>query len=56
MRWTEIQVVNDPLGRPELVVSGEALRLADQAGVGACHLSLSDESDVALAFVVLERR
>ncbi|MDR9439611.1 MAG: holo-ACP synthase [Halomonas sp.] len=54
MRWTEIQVVNDTLGRPSLVLSGKALELAEAAGVRAVHLSLSDEEALAMAFVVLE--
>lgn len=54
MRWTEIQVVNDALGRPSLVLSGKAHELADAAGVRSVHLSLSDEEALAVAFVVLE--
>ncbi|MEQ6887696.1 holo-ACP synthase [Halomonas sp. CS7] len=54
MRWTEIQVVNDALGRPSLVLSGKAQALAEAAGVRALHLSLSDEEALAMAFVVLE--
>ncbi len=54
MRWTEIQVVNDALGRPSLVLSGKAHELAEAAGVRSVHLSLSDEEALAMAFVVLE--
>ncbi|MCG6657895.1 holo-ACP synthase [Halomonas campisalis] len=54
MRWTEIQVVNDALGRPSLVLGGKARELANAAGVKAIHLSLSDEAELALAMVVLE--
>lgn len=55
MRWSEIQVVNDALGRPSLALSGRALALAEAAGVRASHLSISDEDAMAVAFVVLER-
>ncbi|MFY0992507.1 holo-ACP synthase [Halomonas sp. C05BenzN] len=54
MRWTEIQVVNDALGRPSLVLGGKAHELAGVAGVRAIHLSLTDEEELAVAFVVLE--
>lgn len=54
MRWTEIQVVNDAMGRPSLLLSGQAHDLAEAAGVKALHLSLSDEEAFAVAFVVLE--
>jgi len=54
MRWGEIQVVNDALGRPLLQLSGRAGELAEAAGVRTTHLSLSDEAGLALAMVVLE--
>ncbi|WP_253443491.1 holo-ACP synthase [Halomonas sp. Y3] len=54
MRWTEIQVTNDALGRPALRLSGKAQDLAEAAGVRATHLSISDEDLLAVAFVILE--
>ncbi|NIC06678.1 holo-ACP synthase [Billgrantia bachuensis] len=54
MRWAEIQVVNDALGRPSLMLAGRAHELATAAGVRSIHLSLSDEAELALAMVVLE--
>lgn len=54
MRWTEIEVVNDTLGRPALRLTGRARECAQAAGVTALHLSLSDDGGMALAFVVLE--
>lgn len=54
MRWTEIEVINDALGRPSLRLSGRAQELALAAGVASLHLSLSDDDGLALAFVVLE--
>jgi len=54
MRWTEIQVTNDALGRPSLLLSGKAHEMAMAAGVRATHLSISDEEALAIAFVVLE--
>ncbi|MGB8713896.1 MAG: holo-ACP synthase [Onishia taeanensis] len=54
MRWAEIQVVNDSLGRPSLVLSGQAQVLADGLGVTGMHLSISDEAELAMALVVLE--
>lgn len=52
--WQDIQVSNDALGRPVLSLSGTAQEVAIAAGVNSMHLSLSDEADVAIAFVVLE--
>lgn len=55
MQWCDIQVLNDALGKPHLLLSGEADRLMKVAGVTASHITLSDEADYAVAFVVLER-
>lgn len=54
MRWTQIEVLNDALGKPVLRLSGTARALSNQAGVSRLHVSLSDESSHALAFVILE--
>lgn len=55
MQWRDIQVLNDALGKPYLLLDGEAERLLQAAGVTASHVTLSDEADYAVAFVVLER-
>ena len=55
MRFTQIQVVNDALGTPSFVLSDEAEALTARAGIRHLHLSISDERDQAIAFVVLER-
>lgn len=54
MRWSEVQVANDALGRPSLQLSGRAHELAMASGVRAMHLSISDEAPLAVAFVLLE--
>lgn len=54
MRWGEIQIVNTPLGKPCLLLSGEAQRLFHASGASASHITLSDEAEYAVAFVVLE--
>ena len=51
----QIQVENDPLGRPMLRFTGRAAELIEERGVTASHLSLSDEEEHAVAYVVLER-
>ncbi|WP_447043832.1 holo-ACP synthase [Vreelandella sp. H-I2] len=55
MQWGEIQVINDVLGKPYFLLSGEAERLLTVAGVTTSHITLSDEAEYAIAFVVLER-
>jgi len=48
-------VGHDALGKPMLEASEHARRRMDELGVGACHLSISDEQAYAIAFVTLER-
>ncbi len=53
--WTDIAITHDKLGAPYLQFSNNAQRLADKKGVNAQHVSLSDERNYALAFVILLR-
>ncbi|HEV2523701.1 MAG TPA: holo-ACP synthase [Gammaproteobacteria bacterium] len=50
---TEISVNNNALGRPYLEFSGEAEREMARLRVVESHLTLSDEKEFAVAFVVL---
>jgi holo-[acyl-carrier protein] synthase len=49
----DIRVDKDERGRPLLVFSGQAERRCKVLGVTEAHISISDERDYALAFVVL---
>jgi len=55
MRLTDIAVDHDALGRPMLVLHGQARVRAEQLGVTRIDISLSDERDHALAFVIMSR-
>ncbi|AMO56947.1 ACP synthase [Endozoicomonas montiporae] len=52
--FQHMEVTNDELGAPLLTFSGYARELQLQRGIHSLHLSLSDEQDAAVAFVVLE--
>ena len=52
--WYDIEVVNDLLGKPELVLSGRADDLFRERGLNTPLLSLSHDSGHAVAMVVLE--
>jgi len=52
--FSAISVIHDPLGRPGLAFAPELAAWLAQQGLGRAHLSLSDERDHALAFVILE--
>ncbi|MHB1516108.1 MAG: holo-ACP synthase [Acidiferrobacteraceae bacterium] len=51
----QIGLVHDPVGCPLLVFSGPAEAFVRRARIAASHVSISDEDDYALAFVVLLR-
>jgi holo-[acyl-carrier protein] synthase len=50
-----ITVTNDELGKPAFLFDAELAAWLQQLGVTHHHLSISDEKDVAVAFVVLEK-
>lgn len=49
-----IAISHDELGKPILVFCGQLAEMIETQGLKA-HLSLSDEADYAIAYVILER-
>jgi holo-[acyl-carrier protein] synthase len=54
--WHDVQVEHDPHGRPLLGLSQALRERMDSAAVEGAHVSISDEADYVVAFVVLEKR
>jgi len=52
---TAVSIVHDKLGKPSFEFSPQLAAHLASLGLTA-HLSLSDEADAALAFVILEKR
>jgi holo-[acyl-carrier protein] synthase len=52
VKWTEIEVVNNSQGGPEVRLYGTAAQLAAQLGLTEWALSLSHTRENAIAFVV----
>ena len=52
--WHDIRVEHDELGKPLLVLNGEAQVRAKNLGARQQHVSISDEKDHVVAFVILE--
>ena len=52
--WLDMEVFNDPLGKPELIFSGKTAELPQVQQLTGIHLSLSHDSGHAVAMVVLE--
>jgi len=55
LSFQDFEITHDANGRPYLRWLPKAKALAVRLGVGAAHLSISDERDYATAYVVLER-
>lgn len=55
MTWTRVQTLNAPGGRPILVIAPELKAWYDQR-FGVAHVSITDESDMAAAYVIVESR
>jgi len=53
--WHDIEVANDKLGKPELILSGKAIQIFMEQGLSSAFLSLSHDSGTAVAMVVLEK-
>ncbi|WP_019529959.1 holo-ACP synthase [Dasania marina] len=52
--WQDISITHNELGAPMLCFSGKAAEYAAARQVCGQHVSISDEDDIATAFVVLE--
>jgi holo-[acyl-carrier protein] synthase len=47
--WTDIEVVNDPLGRPCVRLSGEVARIAREQGIDQVQISITHTAQLAMA-------
>ena len=54
IKWTDIEVVNDPLGRPSLKVYNQAKGFFTDREIKTAFVSISHEKDYGVAQVVLE--
>lgn len=55
VHWQNIAVSNERSGRPTIRCLGSLQGTVQARGITTVHLSLTDEPDFALAFVILER-
>jgi holo-[acyl-carrier protein] synthase len=54
MTWRALQVLNAPGGKPIAVAGGALLEFMNQMGLAA-QVSITDEADYAVAFVIVEK-
>ncbi len=53
IKWTDIEVVRDEMGKPKIDLHGKAKEMAERINVGDILVSLSHCSDYAIAEVIL---
>lgn len=54
MAWSRMQTLNQPGGKPAVVLAPPLLSWYEQR-FGPAHVSLTDESDTVIAFIIIER-
>jgi holo-[acyl-carrier protein] synthase len=54
LRWRDVEVTHDTLGRPLLEVRGTVAAVATRLGVRSWHLSISHDDGLCVAMVVAE--
>ena len=55
MTWRAVQFLNAPSGKPTVVTSGSLTEFMQQQGLSA-QVSLTDEAEYAVAFVIVEKK
>jgi len=55
MTWRAMQTLNAPSGKPVVVTSGALKEFMEQNGLTA-QVSITDEADYAVAFVIVEKK
>jgi len=55
IRWHDIEISHDSLGKPQVTLSGKAKEIADQLGVSQIFVSISHDTDWSAAQVILQR-
>ena len=55
MKIYEVEILNDELGKPYIVLSGDTLKVFEERGGGKIHISLSHLKEQAVAFVIIEK-
>ena len=50
--WTDIEVVNDLMGRPEVKLTGEVAKIAAELGIKQISLSITHTANFAIASAV----
>jgi holo-[acyl-carrier protein] synthase len=55
LRWVDVVVSHDAVGKPELKITGTVAAAAARLGVTSWHVSISHDAGICVAMVVAER-
>jgi holo-[acyl-carrier protein] synthase len=50
--WTDIEIINNPTGQPEVVLCGEVKKIADKLGIKHISVSITHTANFAIASAV----
>ena len=50
--WTDIEIINNPTGQPEVTLSGEVRKIADKLGIKHISISITHTANFAIASAV----
>ena len=53
--WKDVETLRGRLGKPEVRLHGQAVKLVKLRGCGAVHVSITHDGGKAVAFVILEK-
>ena len=53
--WHDIRITHDPLGKPQIVTSDALQKVLAMQQIVHSHISITDETEQAMAFVVIEK-
>lgn len=51
----DIGIVHNPRGKPDVVFSERGAKVCSELGVAICHVSLTDDGGMAMAYAVAEK-
>ena len=51
-KWTDVEIINQESGRPEVVLHGQAAQTASKKNIASVLISLSHDRERAVAFAV----
>ena len=55
IRWRDVEILNNPAGKPELYLHARAADIARELGANTYHVTLTHLESTALGQVILER-